>query len=384
MSKRTGRSTSALVLAGMLLLPLCAGIHAGSASAASAEPVYAAGDIQEVHMSQADLSFMPYYQERPADRKALAEVADLLNRVTAKGKEIQAPAESGEDLFFRYDMTVSLQDGSSVVLYIAGQDTLAYVREGSPLIALKDADAYSDFLSLEVNPERGKLDKSSVRIGEPVRLSGSDADSEQGSFHLFVDTGNTTWDVPSESGIHFPSKTAILVGQGEYRFGRYDQSFVIPAVGRTWDGKTVPIPTGKVTLISDFGWLQTSHALEIKPASPILLAVNGIPAADEKAQPIAVNGRTMVPLRAAANLLGQKVEWDAQGRNVLIRTAASQASAAGSGQAGIWIDGAEANSDVPPFIRSGVTYVPIRLLADAFRVPVEWLSGSHVVNLTVS
>ena len=376
------RQTS--LLAGWLLLAAGA-FPAGGASAETAEPAYTADDIREVHMSQADLVFMPYYHDRPEDRPALAKVADLLNQVTSRGKVDTTPAATdGETLFFRYDMTIRLQDDSSAVLYIAGENKLSYEKTGSPRLTLEDPDVFKEFLSLEAEPESAALDKSRVRIGENLRLKGSDAELAQGELLLFWDESGTYSSVHSEQdGLDYPSKTAVMIGRGTYKFGRYDLTFAVPAAGRTWDGRFARIHPGKGYLIAEFGFMSEQIALQLDPARSALLAVNGVPAADPAAAPIVTGGRTMVPLRAAAALIGRKVQWDPLGRNVLIRTDVSQASPAPAGSVGIWVGGKPADADARPFIRSGVTYVPIRLLADVFQVPIEWWPDSRVVNLTV-
>ena len=90
--------------------------------------------------------------------------------------------------------------------------------------------------------------------------------------------------------------------------------------------------------------------------------------------PVIVSGRTLVPLRGAAEALGAAVGWEATTRAITI--------AKGAGFAELRIDrrllcldracNRAELQDVPPAIRADRTFVPVRSLAAALQVGVTW------------
>ncbi len=376
------RKTIMTFAAGIVLL---GGVLIGGAGGASAESAeFKADSVSEIHASQADQVYIPLFASRKEDQAAIAKVVGILNSMAAKGKVSDAPEMADPELsFFRTSMDVSFADGSSLTLFISDPDTLAYDRKGKRT-EWTDKAAVQTFQSLLVAPEPTRFDRSSVRVGGELRLRGSDAGTEAGKVYVFQETSGAGSTIHSAAlNVDFPSKTAVLLYAGESKYGRYDFTFTLPAAGKGWDGKSKPVSVGKSYLTVSTGWTMSMPQMNVEPAGKLLLAVNGIPVTDAAAQPIVSNDRTLVPLRSVAKLVGRKVEWDAKGRNVLIRTSPSQANASPAGHIGIWIDGKAATSDVEPIVKNGTTYVPVRTVVGAFGVTAEWLTASQVVNLIV-
>ncbi len=334
-------------------------------------------------MSKADNLYVPLYGDLKEDQAVLSKFVEILNRMDEKGATAPIPKSGSAGPGSGARITYLFRDGTELKLYLLADSKLAYDKDGQ-------RTTYSDKASAEwilgqlVLPDTAKIDKQSAKAGEKIHIVGGNANGEKGKVYIFWDT-KTTMIVTAHSdkkGIDYPSDTAILLYEGQSRYGQYDFTFPIPAAGEAWDGSTKPISYGQGTLYIDVQPAVTSHRLTIQPAAAAsLLAVNGEPVTDVSANPITVNGRTLVPLRAAASLLGQKVEWDGKNKNVLIRTTAAQAAADASGKIGLWIDGQAAETDVDPIVRNGTVYVPIRVLASAFKVQAEWIKETGMVNL---
>lgn len=105
-------------------------------------------------------------------------------------------------------------------------------------------------------------------------------------------------------------------------------------------------------------------------------------------QPIVVDGRTLLPIRAIAEYYDWDVTWDEEQKKVLVENDTKML------QFYINVGGSEhlkssvmpiwdkISMDVPPMILNGKTLLPIRAVAEALGLQVEWLSTENAVLLT--
>ena len=100
-------------------------------------------------------------------------------------------------------------------------------------------------------------------------------------------------------------------------------------------------------------------------------------------QPIIVNGRTMIPIRQAANAFGlsdNNVNWNSNGtvtinngsNRILIRKNARQVS----------LNGASYDTDVPAQIVNGRMMVPLRAIGQLFHKNVQWYPNGKIVSIS--
>jgi hypothetical protein len=117
----------------------------------------------------------------------------------------------------------------------------------------------------------------------------------------------------------------------------------------------------------------------------ITMTLNGR-AIKTDAPPYIENGRTMVPVRFISEALGADVAWDGSvglvsitandGTLITLNIDDVNLTIMKSGLAEI------VSMDVPATIREGRTYVPVRYIAEALELSVDWNADKRTVILT--
>ena len=95
-------------------------------------------------------------------------------------------------------------------------------------------------------------------------------------------------------------------------------------------------------------------------------------------QPIILNDRTLVPVRAIFEALGANVVWDDSSQTVISNKNEIEIKLT-IGSNVMTINGKEKVLDVSPQIISGRTLIPVRAIAESFDVDVDY----NVYNQTV-
>jgi hypothetical protein len=99
-------------------------------------------------------------------------------------------------------------------------------------------------------------------------------------------------------------------------------------------------------------------------------------------QPIIINGRTMIPIRAVANSFGisnNGINWNTNG-TVAINNGSSQILFSNnSGRASL--NGKPYGLDMPAQIINGRMMVPLRAIGDMFHKNVQWYPNGRIVNI---
>ena len=97
--------------------------------------------------------------------------------------------------------------------------------------------------------------------------------------------------------------------------------------------------------------------------------------------PVIIDGRTLVPMRAVFESLGAEVEWDGETRTVTGKSDKTEVT--------LVIDNKEAKVngrlillDVPAQLIDSSTMVPARFVADAFGYDVDWNAETKTVAIT--
>lgn len=91
------------------------------------------------------------------------------------------------------------------------------------------------------------------------------------------------------------------------------------------------------------------------------------------------SNRTYVPVRYISEQLKYSVAWNEQTEQITVSQGQHQIIFTLGKQTAIW-QNKTVQMDAAPFVRGGVTYVPIRILIDTMNVPLEWdKSGSTLL-----
>lgn len=122
---------------------------------------------------------------------------------------------------------------------------------------------------------------------------------------------------------------------------------------------------------------ENSEPKTEKQSNEIKIVVNGKEIKPETPAYIE-SGRTMVPLRFISEALGEKVEWKADTRTVII----------GDDKASLIIDSKEIKSkdktiqiDSPAVIKDSRTFVPLRAISEILGAKVDWKASTRTVEI---
>ncbi len=99
-------------------------------------------------------------------------------------------------------------------------------------------------------------------------------------------------------------------------------------------------------------------------------------------EPMIIDGRTMVPMRAIFEKLGAEVTWDADTRSITADGGNDLNVKLAIGSNTMYINGKAAEIDVAPVINGGRTLVPLRAVSEAFGVKVVWDGDIQAVGMT--
>ena len=97
--------------------------------------------------------------------------------------------------------------------------------------------------------------------------------------------------------------------------------------------------------------------------------------------PVIVNGRTLVPIRKIAQMLGAVVSWDESTQNVKIEKDGNVLVMT-INKNEYSLNGEAKTMDVPAKIMSGRTMVPVRVVSENLDCHVQWDADMNMVKLT--
>ena len=84
------------------------------------------------------------------------------------------------------------------------------------------------------------------------------------------------------------------------------------------------------------------------------------------------NGRTQIPIRAVAELIGGDVKWDGDTRTVTVTDADGSVVTLVIGSDIMTVDGSEVKMDTAALIKDDRTFIPVRFVAEAMGLEVQW------------
>ncbi len=97
-------------------------------------------------------------------------------------------------------------------------------------------------------------------------------------------------------------------------------------------------------------------------------------------EPMIIDGRTMVPLRAIFEAMGAEVYWDAETETIMAAT--EETVIIGEiGKKELYINEEVSKMDIAPVIKDGRTLVPVRFISEAFGCDVAWDNDERTVYI---
>lgn len=143
-----------------------------------------------------------------------------------------------------------------------------------------------------------------------------------------------------------------------------------------------PTTTGTTTQTVADSDVPATSTTTATVASDISVTVNGTPVVWTDAAPfIDANNRTMVPLRAVADAMNLDVEWKADSRTAVF-TRGDDTIMFIIGFKTAYISRNDVVMDTEPVISNNRTYAPIRYLAEFFGYTVDWDAATKTVIVT--
>lgn len=128
---------------------------------------------------------------------------------------------------------------------------------------------------------------------------------------------------------------------------------------------------------------NTNNKEELKDCS-IDIFVNGISIDYEQydnVKPIIENGRTLAPIRAITEALGAEVIWNGDTQGITI-TKDDILIEITIGNTAAYVNGNEVLLDTAPEIRNDRTLVPVRFIAESFKLNVDWDGNSNTIIIS--
>ncbi len=130
---------------------------------------------------------------------------------------------------------------------------------------------------------------------------------------------------------------------------------------------------------------EDAFLLTMQIGSPIM-TVNGAEKEIDPGEgtcPIIENGRTLVPVRAAAEEMGADVDWDNDTQTVTL-TKDDDKILLVIGSVTAELNGDEYTLDTAPVIINGRTMLPIRFIAESFGYVVDWDNENQIITISLA
>lgn len=122
---------------------------------------------------------------------------------------------------------------------------------------------------------------------------------------------------------------------------------------------------------------EKQYAVFVRP--PIRIQVNGETVASD-VQPTIQDDRTLVPIRVISEKLNAKVDWDASNRRVTIQKADRVVQLDIDKRVAI-VNGEELPLDAPAKLLGGRTFVPVRAVASMLGAEIGWEADTRTVKV---
>ncbi len=97
--------------------------------------------------------------------------------------------------------------------------------------------------------------------------------------------------------------------------------------------------------------------------------------------PVIVNGRTLVPIRSIIEALGGTVGWDGEKSEITLILEENEIKLTVDSHSA-FLNGKESILDVAPAVINERTMLPVRYIAESFKLDVSWQEETETVTIT--
>ncbi|QPQ32422.1 copper amine oxidase N-terminal domain-containing protein [Lysinibacillus sp. JNUCC 51] len=138
---------------------------------------------------------------------------------------------------------------------------------------------------------------------------------------------------------------------------------------------TTRLTLALILLVISFAFAPSTEA-----ASAIKVEIDGdVIQFDQGA--VAINGRTLVPMRTIFEELESTVQWTAKTKTITANRGTKKITLV-VGSKTATVNGQKITLDVPPQIINGRTLVPLRFISEALGAKVDWNNKTKTVSIT--
>lgn len=130
--------------------------------------------------------------------------------------------------------------------------------------------------------------------------------------------------------------------------------------------------------------LTVYHKVEVKlQIDSTSVIINGVTQEETLVSaPYIKEGKTFVPLRVISEAFGAKVEWLSDVKGIVIEFMDKKIEMQVGSKRAI-VNGKVIELDTPPEVKDGVTFVPLRFIADMLGAEVEWIAETREIIITI-
>lgn len=135
--------------------------------------------------------------------------------------------------------------------------------------------------------------------------------------------------------------------------------------------------------LEDIGTVELTAADEDDDSIKVI--VNGNKVAFTDQEPVIVNDRTLIPVRAVSEALGKNVDWNGETQTVIITDEGAEAaeiSEVNDGKIKVYANGVKVTfTDQEPIIMNDRTMIPLRAVSEALGKKVDWNGETKTVTI---
>lgn len=140
--------------------------------------------------------------------------------------------------------------------------------------------------------------------------------------------------------------------------------------------------SSRVQAVKKADGIDNSIAFTIDKPYYVVEVVGGDMVKTLDAAPYISDGKTMLPVRALAESLNTKADWNKDAKTATLTTKEGKVLIITIGQKSMLVDGVSVALDVPAELKENRTFLPMRAIVEALGAKVDWDAGTKKAIIT--